>query len=76
MFRKAFGSSVSTRFRSCEKRFVTTPVSVATKKDKGAFMSVFKMLQWRVAPAFLMKSMKTATASKSRDTRAQTCSKA
>jgi hypothetical protein len=29
-----------------------------------------------VAPAFLMKSMKTATASKSRDTRAQTCSKA
>lgn len=63
-------------FRSCEKRFVTTPVSVATKKDKGACISVFNMLQWRLAPAFFTKSMKTTTASKSRDIRAQTCSKA
>lgn len=36
VFIVAFGSSVSIRFRSCENRFVTTPVSVLVKKDNGA----------------------------------------
>jgi hypothetical protein len=36
VFNVAFGSSVSIRFRSCENRFVTTPVSVLVKKDSGA----------------------------------------
>lgn len=36
VFNVALGSSVSIRFRSCENRFVTTPVSVLVKKDSGA----------------------------------------
>lgn len=36
MFSVAVGNSVSIRFRSCENRFVTTPVSVLVKKDSGA----------------------------------------
>jgi hypothetical protein len=76
VFSRAFGSSVSIRLRSCEKRLVTTPVSVDTKKDKGACISVRKISQWRLAPDFLTETMNRATATRNSDTRAQNCSKA
>lgn len=60
VFSSAFGSSVSMRFKSCENRFVTTPLSVAVKKLSGARISVRRASRCKLAPALCTETMKIA----------------
>jgi hypothetical protein len=46
------------RFRSCENKFVTTPVSVLVKKARGARIRVRNASWCRRAPAFFTEAMK------------------
>ena len=58
VFDSPFGSSVSIRFKSCENRLVTIPVSVAVKKRSGARISVRRASWWSLAPALFTETMK------------------
>jgi hypothetical protein len=46
------------RLRSCENRFVTTPVSVFVKKERGARMRVRKASWCKRAPALFTEETK------------------
>lgn len=68
----ASGSSVSMRFKSCENRFVVTPMSVSVKKRSGARKSVFKMSSCRFAPARLIETIQIEQPSRKSEIKAQT----
>jgi len=72
VFNRAFGSSVSIRFKSCENRFVTTPVSVLVKKARGARINVRRVSWWTFAPARLTEMIKIEIPSKSSEIKADT----
>lgn len=76
MFSVALGNSVSMRFRSCENKLVTTPVSVVLKKRSGALIRVWRAFWCKLAPAFLMETIQSAMPSRSSDIRAQPWNKA
>jgi hypothetical protein len=64
------------RFRSCENRFVTTPVSVALKKRSGARTRVRRACWCRLVPARLTDTMNIAMARRASEAMAQACSSA
>lgn len=63
----ASDSSVSIKFRSCENRFVTIPVSVLVKNRSGAWINVRKASWWRLAPARFTAITKSASPTTDRD---------
>jgi hypothetical protein len=75
-FSSAFGNSVSTRLRSCENKFVTTPVSVLVKKLKGAPTSVCKAALWMFAPTRCTETIKTTIPSSKSEKSPETWKKA
>lgn len=60
----ASGSSVSMRFKSCENKFVVTPISVLVEKLSGAQTSVFKISMCRFAPARLIETIQMGAPSR------------
>lgn len=67
----ASGSSVSIRFKSCENKFVVTPMSVSVKKRSGARNNVFKMSSCRFAPARLMETIQMEAPSRKSEIKAE-----